>query len=111
MPDKSGLRGNSRMHGLRHGHRPRQQRGTAMQESDHHLIGIHIHNRMQQAVHVQELLTQYGAGIKTRLGLHDVGAGNGLLVLEMVDDARIGELADALNALPGVEAQRMTFTH
>lgn len=82
-----------------------------MREKDHHLIGIHIHNRIEQAIHVQELLTKYGNGIKTRLGLHDVGAGNGLLILEMTEESPIAELADALNALPGVEAQRMTFSH
>ena len=82
-----------------------------MRESDHHLVGIHIHNRLQQAVHVQELLTKYGGGIKTRLGLHDAGAGNGLLVLEMIEEEEIQALTDAVNALPGVEAQRMTFKH
>ncbi|MFO7822185.1 MAG: hypothetical protein R6V56_09065 [Lentisphaeria bacterium] len=82
-----------------------------MQESDHHLVGIHIHNRIEQAVHVQELLTENGSSIKTRLGLHDAEAGNGLLVLEMTDEPAITKLTEALNALPGVEAQRMTFTH
>ena len=81
------------------------------EREDHHLVGIHIHNRMEQAVKVQRLLTDYGTSIKTRLGLHETGAGNGLIILEMVDESQIASLASALNELEGVEAQRMTFTH
>ena len=87
-----------------------------MQVQDHILVGIHIHNRLEQAVDVQRLLTEYGSQIKTRVGLHETQpegvAGNGLLVLETIGDpAGIEELIARLNALDGVEADKMVFAH
>jgi hypothetical protein len=82
-----------------------------MIRDDHHLLGIHIDNRVSQAIEVQRLLTEHGASIRTRLGLHEMGAGNGLIVLEMADESAVGTLQEALNGLDGVESQRMTFSH
>jgi len=82
-----------------------------MIRNDHHLVGIHIDNRVEQAVAVQKLLTKYGNSIKTRLGLHETDAGNGLIILEMIDDGKIAALIESLAVLDGVEAQRMTFSH
>ena len=82
-----------------------------MIRDDHHLVGIHIDNRVEQALTVQKLLTEFGNSIKTRLGLHETGAGNGLIILEMCDDANASKLIQQLNGLPGVESQRMTFSH
>jgi metal-responsive CopG/Arc/MetJ family transcriptional regulator len=82
---------------------------------DHVLVGIHVHNRMEQAVDVQRLLTEYGANIKTRLGLHETQAaqaGNGLIIVETGGDrARVDELIDKLSAIDGVEADKMVFAH
>ena len=42
--------------------------------SDEHIIlGIHITDRLKNAVDVQKVFTEYGCNIKTRVGLHDVG--------------------------------------
>ena len=86
-----------------------------MHKEKHTILGVHITNRLKEAVDVQRLLTQYGGQIKTRLGLHDVGKDvelNGLLLLEMVEpDAKIQELSDKLNAIEGVEVQSMVFYH
>lgn len=82
---------------------------------DHVLVGIHVHNRMEQAVDVQRLLTEYGANIKTRLGLHETQpaqAGNGLIIIETGGErARVDELIDKLSAIDGVEADKMVFAH
>lgn len=82
----------------------------------HIILGVHITNRLQKAVDVQKLLTEYGCHIKTRLGLHETGpdacSPNGLLVLEMVgDEGKCNELGDKLHAIEGVEVQRMIFDH
>jgi hypothetical protein len=87
-----------------------------MPYENHTLMGVHITDRVAEAVEVQRLLTEYGTNIKTRLGMHEVDKGfsapNGLLVLEMVGDpGRIGELHDKLNAVEGVEAKCMEFAH
>lgn len=81
----------------------------------HTILGVHITDRIEEAVEVQKLLTAAGQQIKTRLGLHEVekeSGKNGLLLLEMIgSDEGIRELADKLNALEGVEVQSMVFHH
>ncbi len=86
-----------------------------MQER-HLILGIHVTDRIQRAGEVQKLLTEFGCYIKTRLGLHHVDdnlcSPRGLIVLEMFgDETKCLELADKLNALEGVEVQRMLFGH
>lgn len=40
--------------------------------SDTHIIlGIHVSDRLKNAVDVQKVFTEYGCNIKTRIGLHD----------------------------------------
>lgn len=85
--------------------------------NDIHLIfGIHITDRVHKAADVQQVLTQYGCNIKTRIGLHHVDdklcSPRGLIVLEMFgDEAVCQEMAGKLAAIPGVELQTMRFTH
>ncbi len=85
-------------------------------ENKHLILGVHIHNRGETAMHAQRLLSEYGCNIKTRLGLHEVSgdycAAAGVLLLEMVgDEARCLALADQLDLLDGVEVQKMMFGH
>jgi hypothetical protein len=87
-----------------------------MAMNKHLICGVHVTNRVQHAAAVQQLLTEYGCSIKTRLGMHEAGDGscspNGLILLEMIgetDEARA--MASKLNALEGVEVQEMLFDH
>ncbi len=87
-----------------------------MSFNKHLVFGIHITDRLKHVDLVQRLLTQYGCNIKTRLGLHEVSetfcSPNGLLLLEMIGDEKTCmELADKLNAVEGVEVQKMIFDH
>lgn len=82
----------------------------------HCILGVHVTDRLTEALEVQKLLTAYGRCIRTRLGLHEIEKGtdepNGLILLEMVGGgAEAAELADKLNALDGVEVQSMVFEH
>lgn len=82
----------------------------------HTILGVHITERLKEAVEVQKQLTAYGRYIKTRLGLHEIEKGheapNGLLLLEMVGpDDKTKELCDRLNAITGVEVKSMRFEH
>jgi len=85
-------------------------------EPDHVILGVHVTDRIHRAGEVQQLLTEYGCNIKTRIGLHQV-AGNvcsprGLILLELVGDKAPCEgLARKLAALEGVEVQQMVFQH
>jgi len=84
---------------------------------DRHVIfGVHLTNRVKHAGMVQEIFTQFGAHIRTRLGLHDVGpqgaSPSGVIVLDVTgDDRALDRMTERLCAIEGVEVQRMVFTH
>jgi hypothetical protein len=87
---------------------------------NHTIVGIHITDRLKEAVEVQKLLTEFGDQIKTRLGLHEIeknvpdakGGRNGVLLVEMVPpEARIQEFMARLQKIQGVEVKSMIFGH
>ena len=84
---------------------------------DKHLIlGVHVTDRVNHVSEVQQVLTEYGCNIKTRLGLHDADKNfcspTGLLILEMIaDNQEANEMKEKLNAIEGVEVQTMLFAH
>ena len=80
------------------------------------IFGVHLTNRVKHAGMVQEIFTQFGAHIRTRLGLHDVGpqgaSPSGVIVLDVTgDDRALDRMTERLCAIEGVEVQRMVFTH
>lgn len=82
----------------------------------HIVVGVHITNRVHHAARVQEVLTQFGCLINTRLGLHEAGSEgcspNGLLILELLDnDAEVDRFVHAMSAVEGVEVKQMVFDH
>lgn len=84
-------------------------------QDPHLILGIHITHRLQHASEVQRLLTEAGSAIKTRLGLHEVSEGdspNGLVLLEIRGTESVADdLMAKLNAIAGVEVQKMVFCH
>jgi hypothetical protein len=82
----------------------------------HIILGVHITDRFKDAVTVQQVFTEYGAHIKTRLGLHEIEPGppspKGLIILELVgEESGCQALAARLAAIQGIEIQQMVFTH
>ncbi len=82
----------------------------------HIVLGVHITTRQVNAAKVQELLTEYGCNIKTRIGLHHtheaVCSTNGLMLLHMGGDENVClELGDKLNAITGITVKKMVFDH
>lgn len=82
----------------------------------HVILGIHVADRAHHAPGVQTVLTEHGANIKTRLGLHDVHDGscspNGLILIEYIgEDGGCDAMVDRLSAIEGVEVKRMVFDH
>lgn len=78
------------------------------------VLGVLIHERTKHAPEFQQIITQYGCNIKTRIGLHEVAdnvcSPNGLIILEMYgDESPIAELERKLRALEGFEVQKMVF--
>ncbi len=87
-----------------------------MSKVRHIVIGIHITDRVHHVPGVQNLLTEYGCSIKTRIGLHTVSedycSPNGLILLEMAGPERpTFELMEKLEAIEGVDVQQMIFEH
>lgn len=87
-----------------------------MLHEPHIILAVHITDRLKEAVEVQKHLTSYGRFIRTRLGLHELeklhDGPSGLLLLEMAGpDTKAKELADQLNAIPGVEVKSIVFEH
>lgn len=84
---------------------------------DKHIIyGVHVTNRMNKATNVQQLFSEYGCNIKTRIGLHDVGkdfcSPSGVILLEMFGGESVcEELRKKLAAIDGIEVQQMIFDH
>ena len=82
----------------------------------HLLFGIHINDRVHRVPDVQQLFSDYGCFITTRIGLHHVDENacspRGLILLEMFgDEIKCQELSAKLSAIDGVEVQQMTFDH
>ena len=77
------------------------------------VIILLIHERSKNAVKAQSLLTSYGDIIRTRLGINrNVGSNQdgaaGFIFLEVCGgEDRITSLANDLNVLDGVKAERM----
>jgi hypothetical protein len=96
--------------------RPSKGKECAMPKGKLVILGVYLDNRIKEATDVQNLLTQYGCNIKTRIGLHEVAgdfcAGYGIILLEMVGEQKIvDELSAKLDAIKGVEVKQMTFSH
>ena len=62
------------------------------------IMGILLENRIEEAVKFQEILTECGCNIRTRIGLHNIGeykcVNNGIILLEVVNN--INQIYDIL---------------
>jgi hypothetical protein len=82
----------------------------------HIVLGIHITNRLKNAVEVQKVFTEYGCNIKTRIGLHDVSetvcGPSGVVLIEFFGSvAEAEQMQSALRAIDGVQVKSMVFEH
>jgi len=63
------------------------------------IIGILLDNRVEEAVKFQQIITQCGCNIRTRIGLHNIGEykciNHGIILLEVVD--KVNEIYDTLS--------------
>ncbi|MDP3058850.1 MAG: hypothetical protein Q8N36_05290 [bacterium] len=78
------------------------------------IMVIKIGNRSHSATKVQELLTEYGCHIKTRVGFHhtsdDFCSEDGIIILQLTAYKETNDgLVLKLNKLPQVEAQIISF--
>ena len=78
------------------------------------ILGVQVTNRTEHVPKVQNVLTQYGCNIKTRLGLHEVSekicSTVGLLIIETCGpEAQVSEMEQNLKKIPGVVVKKMVF--
>jgi hypothetical protein len=78
------------------------------------ILGLHLTNRVKEAIKVQDVLTKFGCSIKTRLGLHDVNeevcSTNGIIILELCGSIdEMAKLENELLKIEGLEVRKMTF--
>ena len=85
-------------------------------QDGHVILGIHVTDRLKDAVPVQKVFSEYGCNIKTRVGLHDVGeqhcSPSGIVLIEFFgSEADADAMAAKLNAVEGVDVKKMVFGH
>ena len=78
------------------------------------VIGIYVGDRKQEALDVQNILTNYGCSIKTRIGLHEVSeefcSSCGLILIELTgNQTERDNLIAALEAIGNIQVKRMEF--
>lgn len=80
-------------------------------------MGIEVENRKDAVTQVQNLLTDFGCYIKTRLGLHeasdnrDVCSDKGLIILEFINNSQkeAARLEESLKNTQYVAVKTMEF--
>ncbi|MBR1680618.1 hypothetical protein IJ707_02385 [bacterium] len=77
------------------------------------IIGIGVENRKETAVKVQDILTEFGCDIKTRLGLNDYNetecSYKGLILVDVPNRDRALELEQKLKDIANVTIKEMEF--
>ena len=78
------------------------------------ILGVHLSERVKDAVKLQDILTKFGCSIKTRIGLHDVAENYcspcGLILLELIGDLKeCDKLENELAKIKGATVKKMTF--
>ncbi len=79
------------------------------------IMGIELEKRMNTATSVQDILTEFGCFIQTRIGLHQATeiacSEKGLIILELADHVKSEamQLEEKLKKISGVRVQKMEF--
>lgn len=78
------------------------------------LMAIKIDGRIAKAPHVQEILTEYGCNIRTRIGFHETNEDHcsmdGVLILQLFGEKKeINDMMGELNGLEGVSPKIIEF--
>lgn len=78
------------------------------------IMAIKINGRTAKAPHVQEILTEYGCNILTRVGFHETSEGgcsmDGFIILQLFGrEIEIEELFNKLSKLEGVTPKIIEF--
>lgn len=80
------------------------------------VLGVLLSRRVNVAPRFQEIITEHGCIINTRIGLHHATRNScpmgGVILLDLIgEDDQIQALEDDLKTLPEVQIQKMAFNH
>lgn len=78
------------------------------------ILGVLLANRTVTSAKFQEVVSQYGCSIKTRIGLHAVSENkcstDGVILLELIgSDDEIASIENAIKAIPDAQVQKISF--
>lgn len=79
------------------------------------IMGIELEKRVNTATSVQDILTEFGCFIQTRIGLHQATeiacSEKGLIILELADHVKseAAQLEEKLKKISGVRVKKMEF--
>ena len=74
------------------------------------ILGLYVGDTVSDKNPLQQVLTQYGNVIRTRLGLTATSGAHGVILLELSgDSAEIKSLKAALEKIDGLQLQKMSF--
>lgn len=79
------------------------------------LLGIKVNNRFDEVEKMQNVFTEYGFMIHTRLGLHSQeknnASDNGIILLQLNDNGATEgrELESKLQQIEGLQVKKMSF--
>ncbi len=81
----------------------------------YNIMSVLTNNRVQNVNLMQNVLTESGCIIKTRLGIHDASenscSNEGLIILNLIgSDDEIEKLECKLNEIPGVKAKNIQLS-
>jgi hypothetical protein len=74
------------------------------------ILGLYVGDTVSDKNPLQQVLTQYGNVIRTRLGLTATSGAHGIILLELSGDSvEIKGLKAALEKIDGLQLQNMSF--
>ena len=79
------------------------------------IIGVNVPGFAKNGGEIQQVFTEYGCNIRTRVGLHDVAEGlcspNGLILVELIGGEKVADemIEKLLKANPDLEIKKMLF--
>ena len=77
------------------------------------ILGVKTEDRLETALRIQKILTEYGCFVRTRLGLHNIQETHcpqhALMILEIPVKEKSIKIEEKLLDISGIEIQRMEF--
>jgi len=79
---------------------------------EYQIMAVELEDRKALAPKVQEVFTEFGDCILSRLGVHDPDENHGIITLNVkATDEYLEDFCSKLTGIPGVHVKRMKISH